>query len=152
MSDLAEFGLTDTDAEFLLDVAVGTLVAHFGRGAAPDTDPSALPARLGQPIGAFVTLRVGGELNGCIGHLTTGAPIVETVAELAIRSAFHDPRLPALRVDDLDDLEIEISLLSPRHDVPARTRDELLSHLRPGVTGLVLTSGRRSALFLPAVW
>lgn len=150
MSDLAAFDLTPHDADILLDIAEETLRARLS-GSAP-VDLTQLPRPLSQPLGAFVTLHVGGELNGCIGHTVTSAPIAETVAELTVRSAFHDPRLPALRPTDLDDVDIEISLLSERTAVPAHTRGELLAQLRPGVDGLVLTSGHHSALFLPTVW
>ena len=152
MSDLADFGLTPAAADQLLDLAEAAIRARLVGDPPPRVDVPALPPQLRRPLGAFVTLHVRGELNGCIGHIIGTAPIAAGVAELAVSSAFHDPRLPALRADDLDDLDIEISLLSVPAPVPARTRAELVGRLRPGVDGLILSSGGHSAVFLPTVW
>jgi AmmeMemoRadiSam system protein A len=152
-ADLADFGLTSADAETLLDIAEAAVRARLEGRSAPLPDDSALPPALHRGgTGAFVTLQVAGRLNGCIGDLGGGRPLAESIAELAVKSAFHDPRLPQLRTADLDDLAIEISLLSARSAVRARTRTELVEQLLPGVHGLVLTSGGHSALFLPSVW
>ena len=74
-----------------------------------------LPPGLQRPLGAFVTLHVSGQLNGCIGHIIGTAPIAEGIAELAVSSAFHDPRLPALQSDDLAALDIEAMTLLLAH-------------------------------------
>jgi AmmeMemoRadiSam system protein A len=71
---------------------------------------------------------------------------------LAVEAAFEDPRLPRLRREDLDGLHIEVSLLSPRTAVPAGSRAELIEHLVPHETGLIISSGARRAVFLPSVW
>lgn len=147
---MAEF--TDTDGRALLDIAEATLRARLTGQPAPAIDLASLPPALRAGRPAFVTLHVAGALNGCIGDLAGAAPLAESIVRLAQRSAFDDPRLPQLRVGDLDRLEIEISLLSAPVPVPARTRSELFDHLEPDRHGLILTSGRHRALFLPAVW
>jgi AmmeMemoRadiSam system protein A len=111
-----------------------------------------LPAALHRPNGAFVTLLVAGELNGCIGDVAGSASLAVSVADLAIKAAFHDPRLPALTSSDLAGLTIEVSLLSSRIEVPAGSRTELLQQLRRDEHGLTIRSGSRRALFLPSVW
>lgn len=136
----------------LLDLAESAIRDRLDRRSRPDVDVDALPVELRRPGGVFVTLLVRGELNGCIGNLDSRDPIGISVPRLAVESAFHDPRLPALGAADLPHLHIEVSLLSRRAPVPAVTRAELLANLRPGVDGLVLASGRRSAVFLPSVW
>jgi AmmeMemoRadiSam system protein A len=150
--DLAAFGIEEHDAEVLLDLAEVSIRARLAGGRAPDIDTGTLPPSLAQPLGAFVSLHVAGELNGCIGNIGGTTAIAVSVAELAVKAAFEDPRLPALRPDDLAALDIEISVLSARVEVPARTRSDLLAQLRPGEHGLVLRSGHRHALFLPSVW
>lgn len=150
--DLATFGIGDDDAEFLLDIAESAIRARLAGGRAPTVDPASLTPPLLRPTGAFVTLHVGGELNGCIGNVTGSGPLAASIADLAIKAAFADPRLPALRPADLDRLDIEISLLTEPNEVPARSRAELLQHLRPGVDGLILHSGAHQAVFLPTVW
>lgn len=144
--------LTPEEGELLLDIAESELRAALGVGDRLVLDLDRLPPALTAPGGAFVTLHVGGQLNGCIGSIESADPIALTVARLALQSAFDDPRLPALRRRDLPQLDIEISLLSPPHPIPASTRSELLANLRPGVDGLIIAAGRWRAVFLPAVW
>jgi AmmeMemoRadiSam system protein A len=144
--------IADDEAELLLDVAETAIRAGLAGTPAPEIDTSALPPALQQQCGVFVTLHVAGELNGCIGNITGSPPLVTNVAELAIKAAFEDPRLPALRHRDLAQLDIEISLLSALVEVPARSRVELLQQLQRGEDGLVIRSGFHQALFLPSVW
>jgi AmmeMemoRadiSam system protein A len=68
---------------------------------------------LSQRRGAFVTLHRQGRLRGCIGYLEALKPLLQTVQEMAAAAAFHDPRFKPLKKEDLADLEIEISVLSP---------------------------------------
>lgn len=149
---LDDGSLTPDEFGLLLDLAELSIRAHLEGRHIAGPDIERLPERLRRPGGAFVTLHVGGNLNGCIGNIESDEPIAASVPRLAIDAAFEDYRLPRLRNDDLNDLEIEISLLSPRSPVPARTRAELLDHLVPGRHGLILTSGRHRAVFLPSVW
>ena len=74
------------------------------------------------------------------------------MAHNAFRSAFGDPRFPPLLEDELPGLDIHVALLSPLEPLPAGSEQELLAALRPGVDGLVLREGPRTATFLPAVW
>lgn len=115
-------------------------------------DPSGLAPELRAPVGAFVTLEVGGELNGCIGSIRSEQPLGVSVARHAWSAAFSDPRLPPLRWDDYEHLAIEISMLSPLTAIEAGDRDSLLDTLRPGVDGLLIAAGSKQAVFLPAVW
>lgn len=149
--------MTPEHVELLLDSAEVAIRACLAGGnlagsshAGPD--PERLPERLRRPCSAFVTLHVDGRLNGCIGAIDSPEPVGVCVPRLAIQAAFDDPRLPALRRQDLAGLHIEISLLSPRSTVPAGSRAELLGQLRAGVDGLIISSGDRRAVFLPTVW
>ena len=106
-----------------------------------------------QPVRAsFVTLEKAGRLRGCIGTLTAYLPLVEDVAQRAFGAAFQDPRFLPVSVKELPQLAIHISVLSPAEPLPCRDEAQLLSLLRPGVDGLVLSHGRLRATFLPAVW
>ena len=140
------------EAAALLELAEGAIRDGLaGRPfAAPDL--STLPPALQEPGGVFVTLRVGGELNGCIGTVEGVEPRAHAVARCARSAAFGDPRLPALRAAELPFLAVEVSVLSPLEPVAATSRQGLAVLLRPGVDGLVLASGHRRGVFLPAVW
>jgi AmmeMemoRadiSam system protein A len=122
------------------------------RAAVLGGDPPVLPAcaendELAQPAGCFVTLKTAGELRGCLGHFEADAPVAERVREMAAASALEDPRFFAhrLRPEDLDGLEIEISVLSPRVKV-----DDPLS-IQVGRDGIYVRKGRRSGCYLPQV-
>lgn len=100
----------------------------------------------------FVTIHRGGALHGCMGTLAAWRPLADDVAHNALAAAFRDPRATALALRDLDDLEIEISILSEPEAVPVRSEEELLRALRPGIDGVILRIGRRRGTFLPQVW
>ncbi|HET7487785.1 MAG TPA: AmmeMemoRadiSam system protein A [Acidimicrobiales bacterium] len=144
--------LAPADAEVLLDLAEAAIAAgHAGVRLAP-APLATLPPALRRPAGAFVTLRVAGELNGCIGSIEPVEPLAHAVARHARSAAFADPRLPPLRPDQHDRLDVEISVLSPLVPLPGESRDAVLAALRPGVDGLLIAAGGRQAVFLPAVW
>lgn len=108
--------------------------------------------RLDEPGACFVSLKQGEALRGCIGNLRTSPTLYDAVVHNAEAAALHDPRFSPLRRDELARTRIEISLMSPLSEIPARTRAELIEHLRPGVDGLVLSDGLHSAVFIPAMW
>lgn len=101
---------------------------------------------------SFVTLNLNGELRGCIGSLQAHRPLAEDVVENAFNAAFKDPRFPPVTTRELAQLEIHISVLSPTEPVTCSSEDDLLRQLRPGIDGLVLTSGHHRGTFLPQVW
>lgn len=120
----------------------------------PVTDLAGHPAaaELERPQGVFVTLEVGGGLNGCVGTLEAAEPLAVAVATYAYRAAFADPRLPRLTASDWPDLGVKISLLGQLIALTAVGYRHLAAQLRPGRDGLLLAAGSRRATFLPAVW
>lgn len=102
--------------------------------------------------GTFVTLKNKGLLRGCIGSLSSDAPLRENVRQNALHAAFHDPRFPPLGSDEFPLIEIEVSVLTPPSRLPYDGPDDLLERLRPGTDGVILRKGGASATFLPQVW
>jgi len=101
----------------------------------------------------FVTLRWrDGTLQGCIGSLEAKRNIVDDVAHNALAAALLDPRAGALAAGDVDELDFELSILSPL--VPLTFRDEAsaLRQIRPGIDGVVLAWAGGRATFLPSMW
>ena len=136
----------------LLDLADDAVVDGL-RGLPPRVpDVAVLPPALRERRGVFVTLTVDGELNGCIGTIEATEPLGVAVGRLARSAAFSDHRLPSLQAEDYTALTIEVSLLSPLEPIDAASRRELLDQLRAGVDGLVIDTGHRQGVFLPAVW
>jgi AmmeMemoRadiSam system protein B/AmmeMemoRadiSam system protein A len=95
--------------------------------------------------GAFVTLNKNGQLRGCIGHMAEDAPLCRVVGAMALQAAFNDQRFAPLRPDELDAVEIEISVLTPFAKVSGPEAIVL------GRDGVVLRKSGRSAVFLPQV-
>jgi len=94
--------------------------------------------------GAFVTLHKGEHLRGCIGHIEAQKPLAQTVRECAFSSALFDPRFHPVTPNELPELRIEISVLSPFFDIAPE-------QLEVGVHGLLVTRGSHRGLLLPQV-
>lgn len=94
-----------------------------------------------------MTLESHGELRGCIGHMAEDKPLYLSVQEMAIHAATADPRFPAVTLNELSEIDIEISALSPL----AALLHDRLSEIRVGEHGLVISCGRRRGVLLPQV-
>lgn len=102
--------------------------------------------------GVFVTLKIAGQLRGCIGSLAASDTIVEGVRRNALNAAFDDPRFPPLALEELDRLLIEVSILTTPRALTHAGGDDLLQRLRPHTDGVIIRQGYRAATFLPQVW
>ncbi len=101
---------------------------------------------LRRPAGAFVTLRTKrGELRGCIGSIRAVEPLFKAVATSAISAAFRDPRFFPVQRDELQQLDLEISVMGPIEVVRDATEIEV------GRDGLIISRGRFAGLLLPQV-
>ena len=107
--------------------------------------PEPRSAALLEERGAFVTLKKRGELRGCIGHTVPQQPLYLTVRDVAVYAALQDPRFPAVTAEEFNDLEFEISVLSPFRKV----RDP--REVRVGEHGLLVRRGNKEGLLLPQV-
>jgi AmmeMemoRadiSam system protein A len=99
-----------------------------------------------------VTLKLAGQLRGCIGSLSVQRSLLEDVRANARAAAFNDPRFPPLRFEELSTIRIEVSLLSTQERMAFSDEADALSQLRPGIDGIVLEHGRHRGTFLPQVW
>jgi len=144
--------LSDPERGELLGIARQSINSGLCGPSALQLAIENLPANFSTPLGAFVTLTRSRELRGCIGHLETSDPLAQTVANTAFNAAFRDSRFPPLGAEEIDDIRIEISVLSELKPLAAANRVDLLNLLRPGTDGLVLQDNRYRATFLPKVW
>jgi hypothetical protein len=135
--------LTELEQKSLLRIARSTLESHIRSGKSPEAKP--LTPRLGEKRGAFVTLHERGELRGCIGYVEAVKPLYEAVSEMAVAASTEDPRFPPVQVEELDNIEIEITALSPLRPLPSPDSVVVGKH------GLVIRKGFRSGLLLPQV-
>lgn len=135
--------LTAGQRAALLRLARGAVAAHLAHGPLPADAPD--DALGGLTAGAFVTLRRGGDLRGCIGFPEGGSPLAQTVIRCAIAAAVEDPRFKPVTIDELRGLEIEVSVLGSIEPV----RD--VGDVEIGRHGLIAEQGSRRGLLLPQV-
>jgi uncharacterized protein len=132
----------------LLQVARASISTALGRTAhGPEDD-----ARLQAPGACFVTLTQHGALRGCIGSLEARRSLLEDVKTNAVAAALHDMRFAPLRLAELADTDIEVSVLSPMQAMHFDNEADALAQLRPGVDGVVFMHGAHRSTFLPQVW
>ena len=142
-----DFSLSAEDKKMLKDIALQSIVDSLDgkRIAVANSSLFTLHSSLKQKCGAFVSLHKHGRLRGCIGHFGEDYPLCEIVAEMARAAAFEDPRFMPVTRDELDDLDIEISVLTPMRRIQSLDEFELHRH------GIYIKKGYRSGTFLPQV-
>jgi len=140
--------LSDMD-RLITSLARNAIAAHLGLAA---KQPMPEEACLTEPRACFVTLHKHGALRGCIGSLLAHRPLGEDITANALAAALHDPRFPPLSSDEFNEIDIEVSVLSPPEQIFPRDEAELISILRPGVDGVILEYGAHRSTFLPQVW
>ena len=146
------------DRRTLLEIARQTLQCVTRDLELPTVDPSLqrlldLSPVLCEVRGCFVTLREHqGDLRGCIGQVRARYPLFQGVRENTRSAALHDTRFEPVHAGEAAGLNIEISVLSNLERLIHASAADLLARLRPGVDGVFLTVGNRSATFLPQVW
>jgi hypothetical protein len=119
-------------------------------GGPPVVEPEG--AWFHEPAATFVTITRFGDLHGCIGSIEPARALWKDIVHNAVAAAFYDPRSRPLRSDELGDIRIEVSLLSPLSPMAFGNEADALSQIRPHEDGIVLVVGRRRATFLPQVW
>ncbi len=144
--------LTVGQEQALLDIARRSIACGLTTGRPGTIEPATLDEVLREPRATFVTLERGGALRGCIGTLEATRPLAEDVAASAYSAAFRDPRFPPLTADEVHDLDLHISILSPPEPIPFADEADLLANMRVGVDGLILEDGPYRGTFLPSVW
>jgi len=143
---MTTFHLTDSDKKKLLSIARCAMETAAG---AAGTHPAEIHESdsdiLNTQAGAFVSLHKGGRLRGCIGRFEADGPLADTVADMAVAASKNDPRFSSVTPDEMDDIDIEISVLSPLR----RISD--VSEIEVGVHGLYIIRGMRRGTLLPQV-
>ncbi len=100
----------------------------------------------------FVTLNKSEQLRGCIGTLIPHRSLYLDTAHNAVASAKSDPRFPPVTQNELTQLSVAISVLTPSQTMTFNDEADLLKQIRPGIDGLILEEGGHRGTFLPSVW
>lgn len=144
--------LSPAEGRTLVEVAAHAIRYGLEHRRAASLTAAAYPPRLRVVQASFVTLEHGRLLRGCIGSIEPDHPLVSDVAANAYGAAFCDPRFEPLRDEELEDLEIHVSILHPCDSIRFESEPDLIAQLRPGCDGVILQQGSRRATFLPSVW
>jgi AmmeMemoRadiSam system protein B/AmmeMemoRadiSam system protein A len=138
-----DLGFSKEEKEKLKTIARETIEAVV-RGK-KTTMPTGITKKMKEPYGIFVTINKNGKLRGCIGRIIGDQPLYLSCQQMAHAAALQDPRFPQVTEDELDDLEVEISILTPMKRVT--NTDEIVI----GRDGLYIRKGMYSGLYLPQV-
>ena len=136
----------------LLQVALGSIESGLLTAAPESVNSQEYPQSFNELRASFVTLKNNGALRGCIGTLEARRCLIEDVTANAYAAAFSDPRFQQLRHDELECLNIGISVLGAKEALTFASQQSLLDMLRPGQDGLILQDRNIKATFLPTVW
>jgi AmmeMemoRadiSam system protein A len=135
--------ISEADRRSLLQLARETIVAHVL--AQPKPTPEEPRDLLSLHAGVFVSIHNRGDLRGCIGHIEPNETLRALIPRCAIAAATADPRFPAVSAEELPNLDLELSILSPLERVHGPDDFEIGRH------GLVVEMGKRRGLLLPQV-
>ena len=139
------FNLNDEDKKDLLILARQTVEQHVKQKRVAAVDPTGFSKSLVTDCGAFVTLRKNGDLRGCIGRFDASEPLYSIIQKMAIASSSEDYRFPPVSPQEVNQLEIEISVLTPMRRISS------IDELQLGKHGIYVKRGAQAGTFLPQV-
>jgi AmmeMemoRadiSam system protein A len=144
--------LSREEQKTLLAIARQSIVDGLSSGVPLPVRSSDFPDNLREERASFVTLNMHEQLRGCIGSLEAIRPIVEDISENSFAAAFRDSRFSPVTTDEMENIDIHISILTTPQPVEFTCEQDLLSKILPGIDGLILIDGLHRGTFLPAVW
>lgn len=144
--------LEDKDRVVLLKLARSEIASELSGNKGLVTKPREISSALMQKRGCFVTLHKRGALRGCIGTIEPRTALYACVAENAVNAAFRDPRFAPLGKNEIDEVDIEISVLTKPRALQFADGEDLKRQLVSGLHGVILSQGHRRSTFLPQVW
>ncbi len=145
------------EGEFLVKLARKTIEEYLKSGKKPKIDEKSVPEKLKKKAGAFVTLDKVGEslrekeLRGCIGYIEPIMPLYKTVMEAAISAATQDPRFEPVKLEEMDNIIVEVTILTPPELIKVKSPREYPKHIEIGKHGLIVEYGIYRGLLLPQV-
>lgn len=142
---VGQFSINEADKAYLLKLVRNTIADYIKKGVIPEVDAATLSATLKTPCGAFVTLNKEGKLRGCIGRFNPEQPLWKVVQTMAIAAATQDNRFLPVTSGEIEQLKIEISVLTPLKRI--KSVDEFIL----GKQGIYMKKGNETGTFLPQV-
>jgi AmmeMemoRadiSam system protein A len=144
--------LNPVAAEAAVKIARQSLEFFLRKNVIFHPDLSVLPAELAALGSSFVTITNRGRLRGCMGNTEARYALATDIARNAVSAASRDYRFSSVKLEELIDVRLEVTILTIPVALPYRDYNDLLGKLEPGVHGVILTSGKHKGLLLPQVW
>lgn len=142
--------LSEKEKKYLLEIA-RKIIENALQGKKLEINEKELTPALKEKAGAFVTLEKNHQLRGCIGIIEARARLIDAVKGNALNAAFNDPRFDEVDESELNEIKIEISVLSKPQEIKFENAIDLLKKIDEKM-GIVLEKNGRQATFLPQVW
>lgn len=142
--------LSSTEGQAAVQLARDAIETYLRTGEMLDGSEIQLPPIFNEVRGVFVTLTKNNDLRGCIGHPYADSLLKHAIADSALSAALRDPRFPPVKKEELNDIKVEVTILTKPYlvDVPPK---DLPSSIKVGKHGLIVKSGYRQGLLLPQV-
>lgn len=141
----SEFSFSKEEKALLFKIAKNSIHSMLYNNKRYEPEAKNMPSNLMQQYGAFVTLKINGELRGCIGRFISSEPLYKVVGESAVSSAFEDPRFSPLTKEEYEKTEMEITVLGPLK------RINNINEIVLGKNGIYIKKGSSTGTMLPQV-
>ena len=142
--------ISDRAGEYLLKIAKEAILHFLETGEKIDKGDD-YPIELDEKLGVFVTLNKRSNLRGCIGYAEPIMPAIEATIDVAIAAAVNDPRFPPVTLDELKDLDLEVTVLTKPEMIIVAHPDQYFEEIEIGRDGLIVQKGYSRGLLLPQV-
>jgi MEMO1 family protein len=144
--------LNEKDKALIFDVIHKSIEHGLSSSNAYKSNLEKIPQHLKNNYAVFITLKLHGQLRGCIGTTEAHIPLIDAVAQYAYAAAFSDPRFKPLTAEEYKQIDISLSILTPAVPLPFNDEQDLIKQLRPDIDGIIISKGNARATFLPVVW
>ena len=135
-------------SDYLLGLAREVIISKFSNNKLCTSHPPVM-----DELGAcFVTLKINGNLRGCIGSIIAHQPFIKDFVQNALNAAFKDPRFNPLTRDEADEISIDVSILSDPKPMTFADEQDLINQMVPGEDGIIIRDNGMQAVYLPCVW
>ena len=135
-------------SDFILKLCKNVILSKFDK---IEVDKTCAPVF--EELGAaFVTLKKAGNLRGCIGSIIAHRPLIDDLVNHAVNAGFNDPRFNPLKKEEVDELEIDVSILSEPKEIVFEDENDLLNKIVPFKDGIIIRDNNLQAVYLPSVW
>jgi len=146
------FSLSSKEKKLCINIARESIKHFFDSGNYLEFCSDCVPKKLQEKKACFVTLKLNGQLKGCIGHLQSFQPLYLDIIQNSVAAAFQDPRFVQLSEEEFPLIKIEVSVLTDPTPLKYSSPKDLIKKIRQGKDGLIIKKGAYSATFLPSVW